>query len=157
MSVRRRWAPVRGALSSVLWWWWWWFWRCRHSAGGMCTLQSHTGLQRAVLDSRTASRSGPWTVSVCLEEDQRIVLRQNVRDAVYLLAQRWTEQRGRLRLESATSVSAAAREMYAALPRDAVLVERRRLWNPDLLHLRSGHLIHPPGGCLSDSCSRLRY
>ena len=27
MSVRRRWAPVRGALSSLLWWWWWrWWW-----------------------------------------------------------------------------------------------------------------------------------
>ena len=26
MSVRRRWAPIRGALSSLLWWWWWWWW-----------------------------------------------------------------------------------------------------------------------------------
>ena len=26
MSVRRRWAPVRSALSNLLRWWWWWWW-----------------------------------------------------------------------------------------------------------------------------------
>jgi len=63
LSVRRRWSPIRGALSSLPWWWWRWWWVCGISSWLRIRL-----LTRWIFSSVRALRDRRYLWLCCVSE-----------------------------------------------------------------------------------------